>query len=273
MAELKTRIVLRNDSTANWLNNLDQVLLKGEVGIEFLENGSVKMKIGDGAKTWEQLDYFGGETLVGDDSTIVVDGQTISLAGFKDAEAGAQLVKSSDGKLTWVKPSTETVDGLKTIVETLQGDVTVINSVLFPTEDGAQTLLSRVEALEGVDVDKKITDGINAFVEKVSDDGVVNTLKELVDYVAEHGTETSGMLADIAELKGLVGTTSVADQIEAASDSLLAIIGNSIPKSSEDENKISITEDGTMEVNSLNVNKLTQTEGDSLILNGGSSAV
>ena len=31
--------------------------------------------------------------------------------------------------------------------------------------------------------------------------------------------------------------------------------------------------DGTMEVNSVNVNKLTQTEGELLILNGGSSAV
>ena len=61
MAELRTRIILRNDSTANWLLNEDVVLLKGEVGIEFLANGKVKMKIGDGTKTWAQLSYFGGE--------------------------------------------------------------------------------------------------------------------------------------------------------------------------------------------------------------------
>ena len=61
MAELKTRIVLRNDSTANWLSNEDVVLLKGEVGIEFLSGGKVKMKIGDGAKSWAELPYFGGE--------------------------------------------------------------------------------------------------------------------------------------------------------------------------------------------------------------------
>ncbi|MBS5724944.1 MAG: hypothetical protein KHW59_04080 [Clostridiales bacterium] len=61
MATLNTRIVLRNDSSANWLTNSAQVLLKGEVGIEFLEDGTVKMKIGDGTKTWEQLEYFAGD--------------------------------------------------------------------------------------------------------------------------------------------------------------------------------------------------------------------
>ena len=58
---LNTRIVLRNDGTQNWLDNSTQVLLKGEVGIEFLSNGKVKMKIGDGTSTWAELKYFGGE--------------------------------------------------------------------------------------------------------------------------------------------------------------------------------------------------------------------
>ena len=59
--KLNTRIVLRNDSTANWLANKDQILLKGEVGIEFLTNGKVKMKIGDNEHTRDQLPYFGGD--------------------------------------------------------------------------------------------------------------------------------------------------------------------------------------------------------------------
>lgn len=61
MATLNTRIVIRNDSTTNWLTNESAVLLKGEVGIEFLADGKVKMKVGDGTKTWSQLPYFGGE--------------------------------------------------------------------------------------------------------------------------------------------------------------------------------------------------------------------
>jgi hypothetical protein len=42
---------------------------------------------------------------------------------------------------------------------------------------------------------------------------------------------------------------------------------------SEEENKVSIAEDGTMEVNSLNVNKLVQAEGEVLVLNGGAAAI
>lgn len=67
MAELRTRIVLRNDSTGNWnaavINAGDTgiVLLRGELGIEFVENGKPKLKIGDGVTKWEDLSYFGGE--------------------------------------------------------------------------------------------------------------------------------------------------------------------------------------------------------------------
>lgn len=67
MAELKTRLVIRNDSTGNWnaavtdAGDAGVVLLKGELGIEFTENGKQKIKIGDGTTKWEALPYFGGE--------------------------------------------------------------------------------------------------------------------------------------------------------------------------------------------------------------------
>ena len=44
-----------------------------------------------------------------------------------------------------------------------------------------------------------------------------------------------------------------------------------VVKSSAAENKVAVAEDGTMEVNNVNVNKLIQTEGESLILNGGAA--
>lgn len=62
MAELKTRLILRNDSADKWTAVQDTaVLLKGEVGIEFDSNGKSKMKIGDGVTNWANLSYFGGE--------------------------------------------------------------------------------------------------------------------------------------------------------------------------------------------------------------------
>lgn len=58
---LNTRLVIRNDGTANWELVKDSVkLLKGELGIEFGADGKAKIKVGDGVSTWGQLDYYGG---------------------------------------------------------------------------------------------------------------------------------------------------------------------------------------------------------------------
>lgn len=46
-------------------------------------------------------------------------------------------------------------------------------------------------------VDKKISDAINKFATDVTDDGVVNSFKELVDWAATHGSEASEMAANI----------------------------------------------------------------------------
>jgi hypothetical protein len=66
MASINTRIILRNDSAANWeavKAEESSILLKGEVGIEFNPDaagtGSVtKFKIGDGVHKWEDLPYY-----------------------------------------------------------------------------------------------------------------------------------------------------------------------------------------------------------------------
>lgn len=82
MAELKTRIILRNDTTTGWeavKANDTYKLLKGEIGIEFVEGGSPKMKIGDGTSTWEALPYFGG-TATKLFETILNAGETHSAA-------------------------------------------------------------------------------------------------------------------------------------------------------------------------------------------------
>lgn len=59
---LLTRIILKNDTSLNWLQNKNHVLERGEVGIEFTDNDKVKVKIGDGTATWEELPYFGGQS-------------------------------------------------------------------------------------------------------------------------------------------------------------------------------------------------------------------
>lgn len=53
-------------------------------------------------------------------------------------------------------------------------------------------------------VKKAIDDAINQFATNVSDDDVVNSFKELVDWAAEHGSEAAEMSAGIQENKNAV---------------------------------------------------------------------
>lgn len=54
---LNTRIVICNDTTANW-GTSQKVILKGEYAIEFPENGEPKVKIGNGVDTFANLPYI-----------------------------------------------------------------------------------------------------------------------------------------------------------------------------------------------------------------------
>ena len=57
--QINTVIVLRNDQTTNWESSAYK-LLKGEVGIGYLENGNVIAKLGDGETAWKDLPQIEG---------------------------------------------------------------------------------------------------------------------------------------------------------------------------------------------------------------------
>lgn len=243
----------------------------------------------------------GGSSVIGDEKSIVVaeDG-TVSLYGVegltlerKDDEGNTTKITYQpllvDGKLTWVEPSATTVEGLATEIE------------------GIKTRLATLEG-DGEGSVRKIAEDaadarVNKFASDISDDGTVNTFKELVDYVAEHGEEAADMAADILSLQGRVDKTetdiaSAVERIEANETAIadidaeviktikvngealtVADNGVDIPvatamalglvKSTDAENGVSVAADGTMSVNSININKLVQTDGDMLILDGG----
>lgn len=52
---------------------------------------------------------------------------------------------------------------------------------------------------------------------------------------------------------------------------LATALAHGVVKGTDAENGVSVKDDGTMEVNQINVNKLVQTDGDSIILYGGDS--
>lgn len=205
---VKMVIQLRRDSSANWELHKDIVPAIGEPC--FVTDKNI-LKIGDGVKTFEQLDPINGVKVDADGKSLVFEDGVLKLAGFDAAEVGAQPRKNAEGNIEWVVPSTETVDGLKATVAGLQSDVKTIQEIVTPSGDGEQPLLTRVETLEEQmngtgegSVDKKIDAKINEFATNISDDGIVNSYKELIDYVANHGSEAATLAADITLLQSLV---------------------------------------------------------------------
>ena len=316
----------------------------------------------------------------------------LDLYGFADAVAGAQLTKGTDGKLSWVKPDTTTVEGLSTAVAGLQTDVENIQGTLATKAD-ANTVYTKTEIdskISGVylykgsvnaysdlpsdatagdvyniataDAEHNIKAGDNvawngtawdnlagtvdlsgyatkeelagkvdkvtgsrlmtteeanklaALVEgaqvnaidgvsdefTVSEDGKILNVKAIskdkitglagelskkVDVVEGKGLSTNDFTDALATKLNGIENNANANVIEAIkiNGEALSVTekGVNIPlgtaesvgvvKSSDGENKVSIGDTGEMEVNSVNVEKLVQTAGNVLILNGGSS--
>ena len=345
---ISTKIQFRRDLAANWASVADTVV--PAAGEPCFETDTGVFKIGDGVKTYGELKPVGGAEVSADGKSIILSGEgVLELAGFADAAENAQPRKKADGTIEWIVPSTDTVDGLQLTVAGLKADIEKLEAIVTPSEEGAvalndrvaaieeilnptaaegeepaMSLLSRIEGLEGGigtlngdatvagSIRAIVTDEIDAFATKVSADETINTLKELIDYVADHGPAVDKIIGDISELRGLVGgkvdaeegkslvsdaliakleaisTDGEANVIESitAGGTLLDIVNKTIdiPVASEtklglvksyvgDEyNKIVVAEDGTMSVNKIDVSALYVPEDTELVLDGGSSA-
>lgn len=329
----------------------------------------------------------------------------LDIIGFASAVAGAQAVKGANGKISWVKPDTTTVEGLTTTVTQLSNTVNGYTDGEGVAHEGLGTKVSTLETKVAntytkAEVDKKVSSVMrykgskDTYADLPAEGNVIGDVWNITtadtaqgikagDNVAWNGTgwdilggavDLSGYatktdlnskvdkvegsrlltsaegekLANIeagaqvnkiesvatGELaisedkelsivaiaqnkvtgldtalagkvsvetgKGLSSNDYTADEkaklegIEANAQAnvldVVKINGTALPiakkavdiplataevlgvvKGSADENKIAIGADGTMEVNSLNVNKLAQTAGDTLILNGGTS--
>ena len=223
---------LRRDTAANWELYKHIVPAAGEPCFEIDTN---ILKIGDGIKTYGELEPIGGIEISADESSVILEDGVFKLYGFEDAKVGAQPVIGEDGTLKWVVPSNETVDGLQMVIAQLQKDVKEINDNIGNVPAGKTlieligeakyddtALVGRVIANEtaivGMNdtIEAKVAAGINEFATKFDNNGVIDNFKELVDYVAEHKDTASAMVADITMLQKLVGDTPVVDRINAA---------------------------------------------------------
>ena len=117
--------------------------------------------------------------------------------------------------------------------------------------------------------------------------GLTAALADKVDVVAGKGLSTNDFTTELLQKLNGIEAGAEVNAIESVSlNSVpLEISGKAVNipiattgalgvvQSSAAENGVTVTSNGSMEVNNINVNKLVQTDGESLILNGGNAAL
>lgn len=187
---------------------------------------------------------------------------TVDTSQFAiDANRNLTLLDIAMGKVTGLQ------DALNNKVDKVEGSRLITTSEATKLEalvigDGGQIEISgkvNADNIEGLDeklalkVDKEtgkslIADTLITKLEAIESGAQVNKIEQI---------KVGGTLLEIVD-KGV--------NISIATDTALGVV-----KSASDDNKVAVAADGTMEVNSVNVNKLTQDDADVLILDGGSA--
>ena len=120
--------------TADEAGSKKSVYYYGQV-VSVVENGTAKLYIIQPDKTLKEA---GGEIVINENVFAKDENGELDLLGFAAATAGAQLVKGSDGKISWVAPSGTTVEGLDT-------RLTVVENAINGTGEGETRVPGLVE--------------------------------------------------------------------------------------------------------------------------------
>ena len=335
-------------SVSNAIADAKKAGTDAATAVSALENGKVK------TNTEAIAAINNAETGILKQAKNYADGKDAAIAAAKKAgdDAAAAVTALKNGQVNTNKTD---IAAINTKIGTIPDGKTVAQAIedakTAATYDdtGVRGLIKNnkdaIDVLNGGDtvngsVAKSVKEAINDFATKISDDGTVNTFKELVDYVAAHGNEYTAAIADIAANKSAIKTlngTGAGSVSKAVSDAIDGLHISDYAKSTDVENtyvkkngtdrlitaaeatklagitegaQVNVIEsiklngtalnidakavniplvtadtagivissanentisyaNGIGTVNSLNINKLVQTEGDVLIIDGG----
>lgn len=131
-------------ATAQEAGSSETVYYFGQT-IAVVENSVATLYVIQPDKTLKEV---GGNIAINENVFVKTDDK-LDLVGFVGAVAGAQLVKGADGKLSWVKPDTTTVEGLSTSVTALEHTVNGYTDDDGVVHEGLGTKVSALETKVG----------------------------------------------------------------------------------------------------------------------------
>lgn len=165
------------------------------------------------------------------------DGKDTAIAAAKKAGTDAQsAVDALSDKVGTVTEGKTVVQMIADAQTAATYDDTAVKASIKSNADAIATL-NGASTVTG-SVDKKIADAINDFSTKVSEDGTVNTFKELIDYAATHQGEYSTLSGEVQKNKTAIATLngkdteagSVAKTVKDAVDAVQATLQGNIDK-------------------------------------------
>lgn len=148
-----------------------------------------------------KYDAAGAATTALEDAKTYADGKDTAISAAKAAADKAQ------GDVDALSGKVGTVPTGKTVVQMIADAQTAATYDDTDVKADIKANADAIDVLNGTgagSVDKKVADAINKFATDVSNDGVVNSYKELIDWVATHGSEAAEMSAAITALQNIV---------------------------------------------------------------------
>ena len=195
-----------------------------------------------------KVDKVAGSSLVQD--TLIT--KLTNLANIQSVSS--ELNVSEAGQLNIVSVGQSKVTGLDTA---LQGKVDVVSGSSL-VED---TLITKLEGLATINA-------VNSSEFTINPDGNILTINAIGQNKITGLTEAlAGKISSIQANGTLIEAVGGVVNIPLAGNGIVGLV-----TSSTAENNVVVNADGTMTVNSLNINKLVQTAGDVLVLDGGDAA-
>lgn len=148
-------------------------------------------------KLAETYDAKGAAAAALEEAKTYADGKDAAIAEAKGAADAAQAAAdAAQGDVDALEGKVGTVEEGKTVVGMISENTAAISK---NAEDIAANAAA-IEVLNGSgdgSVTKTVTNAINEFAAHMTDDGVVNTYKEALKYIAEHGGEYTALLGTV----------------------------------------------------------------------------
>lgn len=272
-------------ATAQEAGSSETVYYFGQT-IAVVENSVATLYVIQPDKTLKEV---GGNIAINENVFVKTDDK-LDLLGFAGAVAGAQLVKSADGKLSWVKPDTTTVEGLSTSVTALEHTVNGYTDDDGVVHEGLGTKVSTLETKVGnvytkSEVDAKVSSVMrykgskDTYAELPSEGNEVGDVWNVVGADAANGVRAGDNLAwngtgwdnlgGAVDLSGYATKTDLVGKVDKVEGSRLmtSTEGEKLAGiatgaevnivKSVDETEFTLDENGKLNIKALGQSKIT----------------